>query len=383
VATFEVQAELTSASIHLSKEAPQNAFDLRSFVDTDGPSRGGEPMSRLTIASCLLFFLGLAMIAAVILFVPWDRTLSEGQKPSEASLFGKWREATQRGGQKTAEPFHIAGNLYYVGANDVTSFLLTGPEGHVLIDGGYPGTPPLILKSIAKLGFDIDDVEVILSSDAHYDHAGGLAELREASGAELLASTAGAEALAAGGPVDKDTFLPLKLFFLSGLLQYPPPHVDRTFEDGETIRLGPIELTAHLTPGHVPGCTSWSFPVRDDDRELHVVRACELTPPPGTSMADLEKHPRIQEDFERTFRVLRSLPVDIFLTQHARDFDRYRKYRASEAAEDPVEPFIDPEGYFRYLDEAEKKIQVVTQAGFQASKKASGGEAPEAARSTE
>ncbi|MFL5524117.1 MAG: MBL fold metallo-hydrolase, partial [Gemmatimonadaceae bacterium] len=99
--------------------------------------------------------------------------------------FRKWREASKNGGQTFAEPFRIAGDFYYVGANDVSSFLITGPQGHILIDGGYPGTPPLIMRSIAKLGFNIRDVKVLLNSEPHYDHAGGLAELQKASGAQL------------------------------------------------------------------------------------------------------------------------------------------------------------------------------------------------------
>ena len=114
----------------------------------------------------------------------------------------KWKEVSDHGGQQPAEPFRIAGNLYYVGANDVTSFLLTGPEGHVLIDGGYPGTAPMIMASIAKLGFNITDVKVLLNSHAHFDHAGGLAALQKASGAELWISEGDADIVAAGGAGD-------------------------------------------------------------------------------------------------------------------------------------------------------------------------------------
>jgi metallo-beta-lactamase class B len=190
----------------------------------------------------------------------------------------KWREASNNGGQKPAEPFRIAGNLYYVGANDVTSFLLTGPEGHVLIDGGYPGTAPMILASIAKLGFKITDVKVLLNSHAHFDHAGGLAALQKASGAKLWVSEGDADIVAAGGGGEPGLG-PFKFVSYFPLLRYPAPHVDHRFKDGATIRLGPIELTAHVTAGHTPGCTSWSFPVRDRDRELHVVHVCRPDAP--------------------------------------------------------------------------------------------------------
>jgi metallo-beta-lactamase class B len=265
-----------------------------------------------------------------------------------AVLFGKWRDATKRGGQLPAEPFRIAGNLYYVGANDVTSFLITGPQGHVLIDGGYPGTAPMIIASIAKLGFDIADVKVLLNSEPHYDHAGGLAELQKASGAELWASEASADALASGG-YDRGTPLPMRA--VSWAIRYPAPRVDHRFKDGDTIRLGPIQLTAHITGGHTRGCTSWSFPVQDGDRVLQVVSACSLVVLQGTG------YPGYRTDFERTFRVLRSLPADIWVSSHARLWGRYRKFVARDTAKSPTAPFVDPEGYRAYIDTAEARFR--------------------------
>jgi metallo-beta-lactamase class B len=268
-------------------------------------------------------------------------------------IFGKWRDASNRGGQLPAEPFRIAGNLYYVGANDVTSFLLTGPEGDVLIDGGYPGTAPMIMASIAKLGFKITDVKVLLSSHAHFDHAGGLAELQKASGAELWVSEGDADIVASGGAGDP-SLGPFRFVSYVPLLRYPAPHVDHRFKDGATIRLGPIELTAHVTAGHTPGCTSWSFPVRDGDRELRVVHICSLTLPPALSLGE---YPGIRADFERSFRTLRSLPVDIWVTSHAREFSRYRKFRERDSVVDPVAPFVDRDGYLRYIDSAEMRFR--------------------------
>lgn len=217
-------------------------------------------------------------------------------------LFGKWRDASNRGGQLPAEPFRIAGNLYYVGANDVTSFLLTGPEGHVLIDGGYPGTAPMIMASIAKLGFKITDVKVLLNSHAHFDHAGGLAELQKASGAKLWVSEGDADIVAAGGAGDP-TLGPFRLLSYLPFLRYPSPRVDHRFKDGATM------------------------------------------------------YPEIRAEFERSFRTLRSLPVDIWVTSHAREFGRYRKFRERENAKDPADPFIDRDGYVRYIDSAEMRFR--------------------------
>ena len=173
--------------------------------------------------------------------------------------------ANKIGGQQPAEPFRIAGNFYYVGASDVSAFLITGPEGHVVLDAGYPTTARMIMASIAKLGFDIRDVKVLLNSEPHPDHGGGLAVLQQASGAQLWASDPSADSLAAGGD-DPDAVLPLRALIWIGVLGYPPPRVDHRFKDGDTIRVGPIALTAHITAGHTRGCTSWSFPVQDGDR---------------------------------------------------------------------------------------------------------------------
>lgn len=267
-----------------------------------------------------------------------------------AVLYPKWRASSNNGGQKYAEPFRIAGNFYYVGANDVASFLITGPEGDVLIDGGYPGTAPMIIASIRKLGFDIKDVKVLLNSEPHFDHAGGLAALQKASGAELWASDASAKSIESGGD-DPDIPIPVRMLFWSRIISYPPAHVDHRIKDGDTISLGPIVITAHLTPGHTRGCTSWSFPVRDGGRVLNVVSACSLV-----SLGVLH-YPEQHADFEHTISVLRSLPADIWVSSHARLWGRYRKFSARDTAKNPVEPFIDPDGYRAYIDSGESALR--------------------------
>jgi metallo-beta-lactamase class B len=264
--------------------------------------------------------------------------------------FMKWREGGINGGQKYAKPFRIAGNLYYVGANDISSFLITGPEGHVLIDGGYPGTPPLIMRSISELGFNIRDVKVLLNSETHYDHAGGLAELRKASGAQLWTSEPSAPIIESGGD-DPINLLPIRMLVWTRLIRYPPARVDHRFKDGDTIRVGSIALTAHITPGHTRGCTSWSFPVRDGDRVLNVVSACSL------NVMGVAKYSGYQADFERSFRILRSLPADVWVTSHARAWGRYRKFLARDTAKTPTAPFIDPEGYRAYIDSGEAQFR--------------------------
>ena len=268
-----------------------------------------------------------------------------------AVFLGKiWKEKAARHGQEPAEPFRIAGNFYYVGANDVSAFLIAGPEGHVVLDAGYPTTAPMIMASIAKLGFDIKDVKTLLNSNPRPDQAGGLAALQQASGAELWASEASAGVIAAGGD-DPDFALPLRTLAQIGLFGYPPARVNHVFKDGDTIHVGPIALTAHITGGGTRSCTSWSFPVREDDRVLNVVSAC------GLGMVLSMRYPEQAADIERSLHVLRSLPADIWVTSHGRPWGRHRKFVASATAKDPVDPFIDPEGYRAYIDAAEAEFR--------------------------
>jgi metallo-beta-lactamase class B len=265
-------------------------------------------------------------------------------------LFVQWRAASNRGGQKYAQPFRIAGNLYYVGANDVSAFLITGNAGDILIDGGYPGMAPMIIASIKQLGFDIRDVRILLNSEPHFDHAGGLAALQKASGAQLWASDASAYTIESGGD-DPVLPLPIRALFRTRIISYPPAHVNHRVHDGDTVRLGDIALTAHITAGHTRGCTSWSFPVADHGRVLNVVSASSLV------KLGIGNYTTQTADFEHTFRVLQSLPADIWMTSHARLWGRYRKFAARDTAHDPVQPFIDPDGYRAYIDSGEARVK--------------------------
>ena len=283
----------------------------------------------------LAVFLGALSVVALVLFSLWLKEL---------------RPATKRGGQEPAEPFRIAGNFYYVGANDLAAYLITSPEGHVVLDGGYPTTAVMIMESIATLGFDIKDVKVLLNSAPYPDHAGGLAALQQASGAELWVSEASADIIASGG-VDPSNALPLRTLTAIGLFSYPAARVDHRFKDGDTVRLGPIALKAHITGGSTRGCTSWSFRVHEGDRVLNVVSACPLQVTIGL------RYPEQRADIERSIRVLRSLPADIWVTSRARPWGRYRKFVASRTAPNAVDAFIDPEGYHAFLDAAETELR--------------------------
>ncbi|NKB90494.1 MAG: subclass B3 metallo-beta-lactamase [Acidobacteria bacterium] len=275
--------------------------------------------------------------------------------------FTQWRAAIARNRSIPDEPFQIADNLYYVGHTGVTMFLLTGPEGHVLIDGGYPESAPLVIESIRELGFDIKDVKVLLNSHAHPDHAGGLAELQEASGAELWVSEADAPVIAAGGRGGHQ-YLPLRMLTYVGLGSYPAARVDHRFADGAEARVGPLTLTANITPGHTPGCTSWSFPVQAEDLELLAVNICSLKLFGFESFVEPETYPGLRADYEGSLRTLRDLPADIFLASHPTWFGMYRKHRDQEQAANPAEPFIDPLGYRDFIKRAEVRYRDVLAA---------------------
>jgi len=232
-------------------------------------------------------------------------------------------------------PFRIIGNIYYVGANEITSFLITTPKGHILLDGGFAETAPQIEANIRKLGFKLEDVKVLLNTHAHIDHAGGLAELKRATKAIVMASAADAPMLAAGGHGD---------FFFGDRLAFPPVVVDGIVRDGGVVSLGGMNLTAHVTPGHTRGCTTWTMNVQDADKLYSVVFICSVTVLLGSHLVNNAAYPQIAEDFARTFHTLTSLPCDVFLGSHGSFFDLEEKRKAQRLGAE-TNPFIDPGGY--------------------------------------
>jgi metallo-beta-lactamase class B len=245
------------------------------------------------------------------------------------------------------EPYRIIGNLYYVGASDVTSFLITTPSGHILLDGGFAETAPSIEANVKQLGFRIEDVRILINSHAHFDHAGGLAGLKAASGAMLAASAKEAPLLARGGKGD---------YLFGDTYSYPPVQTDRVLQDGDQVTVGGTTLTAHLTPGHTMGNTTWTMKVKEGKRTYDVVFAGSLSILAGVTLTNNAKYPDVGEDFARSFRVLKSLPCDVFLGPHASFYDGLEKARKlREGAKE--DPFIDPQGYRSYLDTSEKKYQ--------------------------
>jgi len=256
-------------------------------------------------------------------------------------LFGQ-RDATERAEwNQPVDPFRIIGNIYYVGVTGLASYLITTPEGHVLLDGGFAETAPIIERNIATLGFRVRDVKYLLNSHAHYDHCGGLAALKRISGARTVASRPDAEVLESGR--QKNYSSPDSLF--------PAVIVDRLISSGESVQLGGVTLTAILTPGHTKGCTTWTMPVEDAGKVYQVVFYCS-TSVPGYPLVDNARYPEIVSDYERSFAVLRQLPCDVFLAPHGSFFHLMEK-RARLANGGP-NPFVDPSELRSFVDQSEK-----------------------------
>lgn len=205
-------------------------------------------------------------------------------------------------------PARLHGNTYYVGTRGLAALLITSPQGHVLIDGALPGSAPLILENIRALGFRAGDIRLILNSHAHFDHAGGIAALQRASAARVAASGPSAPVLERGNSGEDDPQH-------GALLDFPPVANVRRFADGETLRVGSIAVTAHLTPGHTPGGTTWTWRSCDGAGCVNFVYADSQTPVSADGFRFLD-HPSLVSGFERGHRALDALPCDILVTPH-------------------------------------------------------------------
>src|SRR5437867_769480 len=170
--------------------------------------------------------------------------------------------ATPASDNDPSEPFRIADGLYYVGSSDIASLLVTTPDGNILIDAGYPETVPIVRTNVAALGLRVEDIKILLNTQAHFDHAGGFAAMKQLTGAQLMVSEPDADVIERGGRED---------FLFGDRNRFPSTHVDRRLKDGDQVRLGRLVLTAHVTGGHTKGCTTWTFDVTDKGRTYHVV----------------------------------------------------------------------------------------------------------------
>ncbi len=241
-------------------------------------------------------------------------------------------------------PYRIVANIYYVGASDIASYLITTPAGHILVNSGYEDTPPLIRDSIFKLGFKLADVKILLNSQAHYDHVAGQAAMERMTGAKIYSSAREVAVLETGGKADTR---------FGREYTYPPVKVDHVVRDLEPVTLGGTTLVAHMTPGHSIGCTTWTLRVSDAGRTYNVVIVGGTTINPGVQLLHHPTYPGIAEDYARTFQTLRALPCDIFLGAHGGYYGMKEKYEKMKAGA-TVNPFIDPAGYRAFIDHAEQ-----------------------------
>lgn len=244
-----------------------------------------------------------------------------------------------------AAPFRIADNLYYVGTADLASYLIVDPKGMILLDGGLEASAPQILANIRTLGFDPRRVTYLLNSQAHSDHAGGLAALKEATGAQLLASPADARLLERGGAADPQW---------GDDMLYPAVKVDGRLRDGAVVTVGAAKMIAHFTPGHTPGCTSWSLPVRMNGKVRQALFICGASAP-GYKLVGNPAYPWIMDDFLRSFATWRKLPCDLFLGAHASYFGMTEK--RAQMARGKSNPFVDPAGCRAFLARADGNIR--------------------------
>jgi metallo-beta-lactamase class B len=278
----------------------------------------GGPMKRVS-----MFLLAVAML------VSWPA------RPYGVVVAGQQDDEQRRAWNQPAEPFHIIGNIHYVGAAGVSAFLITTSEGSIILDGALPETVPQIVKNVAQLGFKLSDVKFLLNSHAHFDHAGGLAELQKLTGARFVASTSDAPALRAGAP------------------SMPAVQVDRVVTDGETVQLGGTTLKAYVTPGHTRGCTTWGTTVVEGGQRYTVLFYCSTTV--VDRLVGNAGYPQIVEDYQRTFARLRGMSADVLLANHPEfiDMDRKRKQKAAGGPN----PFVDPSEWSRFVTQSETQFK--------------------------
>ncbi len=244
------------------------------------------------------------------------------------------------------EPFRVIDNIYYVGTEGLASYLIVTPAGNILIDAALPESAPLIEASIAKLGFKTSDIKILLNSHAHFDHSGGLAQLKKDSGAALAAMRGDVSALEGGFYLGSESVTRLSA---------PPVKVDRVLEDGDTVELGGSVLRAHLTPGHTRGCTSWGTRARDGDRSYEVLIFCSATVAANRITPPLQ-YEGIIEDYRRTFARAKELKVDVPLAPHPEFFDLLAK-RDRNRADAAHNAFIDPDRFVPFIAAAEAEFE--------------------------
>jgi metallo-beta-lactamase class B len=244
--------------------------------------------------------------------------------------------------------FRIAGNLYYVGSRGLASYLITTPEGHILINSNMEPNVPMIRASVESLGFKFNDIKILLISHGHWDHCAASATIKRLTGAKYMVMEADVDVVESGGKSDFQ-------YGNDPTALFPATKVDRVLRDGDEVKLGDATLTARLTPGHTRGCTTWTMKVNEGSNVRNVVIVGSPNVNPGYKLVGNTVYPGMTEDFEKTFRVLKSLSCDYFLGAHGSYFDLETKYTKLKAGD--ATAFIDPAGYKNYVEDREQAFR--------------------------
>ncbi|CCD92941.1 putative Beta-lactamase [Bradyrhizobium sp. ORS 375] len=242
------------------------------------------------------------------------------------------------------EPFKVIDNIYYVGTNGLASYLITTPQGHILIDTVMPESTAQIEASIAKLGFKVADIKYVINTHAHIDHTGGLAQIKQETGAQMVAGAKDVPLLEGGFYPGRED---------QRYLNFPPVKVDRAVHEGDTVALGGVTLTAHDTPGHSPGCTSWTTDVKDGDATRSVIFFCSATVALN-QLVGRPTYPGIVDDYKKTYAWAKTVHPDVLLAPHPEMYGMADK--RAKMAEGAPNPFVKPGEFNAYLDKLEAQF---------------------------
>ena len=246
---------------------------------------------------------------------------------------------------KPFPPFRIIGNIYWVGTWDLSTYLITTPQGNILINTGLPETVPLIKAGVEQLGFKLSDTKILTATHGHFDHVAGMAELKKMTGAKMVMSEQDADLLESGGKTDFR-------FGDSPQARFEPVKVDQRLKDGDTITLGGTTLTAHLNPGHTKGATSFTLDVREGGKTYRVGIVNMGSINPGVKVSGMPKFPDITQAYARTFHDQKEMKIDVWLASHAAQFKLHDKYKPGDAYN--PERFVDPQGFHEAVEKLEK-----------------------------
>ncbi|MBR0694476.1 subclass B3 metallo-beta-lactamase [Bradyrhizobium lablabi] len=278
------------------------------------------------------------LFIALVALLPLTGTVqAQTLKDLIATLRASW--------DKPTEPFKMIDNVYYVGTEGLASYLITSPQGHVLVDTVMPEATSQIRANIEKLGFRVSDIKFLLNTHAHIDHAGGLAEMKQATGAQVVAGEADKPLLEGGYyPGARE----------ETVLAFPPVKVDRAVREGDTVTVGNVTLTARETPGHSPGCTSWAFAVKDGDATRSVLIFCSGTVALNR-LAGNPTYPGIVDDYRKTFARAKDMKVDVLLAPHPEMYKM--KEKRAKLADGAPNPFVDPGEFTTYAATLQKAFE--------------------------